>query len=57
MRKTVTALDAFGVPSEDEEQIMVMRWAQMSMGRWPELKWLYHIPQWRKAGESGGGTF
>ena len=56
MRKMATALDAFGVPTEDEEQMAVIRWAQMSMGRWPDLKWLYHIPNGGKRGESGGGA-
>ena len=44
MKKRPTALDVFGVPSEDDEQIMVIRWAEMHMGKWPELEWLYHIP-------------
>ena len=44
MKKNPTALDVFGVPSEDEEQIQVVKWAEMQMGRWPALQWLYHIP-------------
>lgn len=34
----------YAVRSEDTEQIAVIQWAQYSMGRYPELKWLYHCP-------------
>ena len=57
MRKMPTALDVLGVPDEDEEQIAVMRWAQMSMGRWPELEWLYHIPNGGKRGKIEAARF
>lgn len=30
--------------SEDTEQIQVMEWAAAASCRYPELKWLYHIP-------------
>lgn len=30
--------------SEDTEQIAVIQWAQWNEGRYPELKWLHHIP-------------
>lgn len=30
--------------SEDTEQIAVIQWAQYNTARFPELKWLYHIP-------------
>ena len=30
--------------SEDTEQINVVQWAEWNMGRYPELRWLYHIP-------------
>ena len=30
--------------SEDTEQINVMEWAVWQTGRYPELKWLHHIP-------------
>lgn len=30
--------------SEDTEQINVIQWAQWNKGRYPELKWLHHIP-------------
>ncbi|EOS79580.1 hypothetical protein C817_02591 [Dorea sp. 5-2] len=30
--------------SEDTEQIQVMNWAHWHTGKYPELKWLHHIP-------------
>lgn len=30
--------------SEDTEQIKVIRWAAAAECRYPELKWLHHIP-------------
>lgn len=32
------------VPTEESEQIALMRWAEMSAGKWPELRMLMHIP-------------
>lgn len=51
------ASDVFGVPSEDEEQIMVMKWAEMQMGRWPDLRWLFHIPNGGKRGKAEAARF
>ena len=55
--KRVTARDVFGVPSEDEEQIMVMKWAELQMGRWPDLQWLYHIPNGGKRRRTEAARF
>lgn len=30
--------------SEDTEQVLVFDWARMNVRRYPELKWLYHVP-------------
>lgn len=30
--------------SEDTEQIKVVSWAEWNEGRYPELRWLFHIP-------------
>ncbi len=30
--------------SEDTEQISVMQWAEWNRNRYPELKWLHHVP-------------
>ena len=57
MRKIPTAVDVFGVPSEDDEQMMVIRWAAHMMGRWPDLKWLYHIPNGGKRGKVEAARF
>ena len=32
------------VRNEDTEQMAVITWASYQMGRYPELKWLYHCP-------------
>jgi len=34
----------YAMKSEDTEQITVIQWAQYSVNRFPELKWLHHIP-------------
>lgn len=35
--------------SEDTEQINVIQWASWNINRYPELKWLFHVP-------NGGGS-
>lgn len=32
------------VPTESEEQQALFRWAQMQSGKYPELRWMFHIP-------------
>lgn len=32
------------VPTESVEQQALFRWAQVMSGKYPELKWMYHIP-------------
>ena len=44
MKKNPTALDVIGIPTEEEEQIQVFRWAHAMRGRWPELRLLFHVP-------------
>ena len=56
-KKPITALDIFGVPTEDEEQIAVMQWAEFQMGRWPELQWLFHIPNGGKRSKVEAARF
>lgn len=43
-RKSVRINGIRVAPSEDEEQITVMSWARMMVGRYPELALLHHIP-------------
>ena len=38
------AKDALPVPTENDEQKALMRWAKFNMGRWPDLRMLLHIP-------------
>ena len=34
----------YALRSEDTEQIAVIQWTQYNMSRYPELKWLFHVP-------------
>lgn len=34
----------YAMRSEDTEQINVVQWANWNMNRYPELKWLFHVP-------------
>lgn len=34
----------YAMRSEDTEQINVISWASWQMQKYPELKWLHHIP-------------
>lgn len=34
----------YAMRSEDTEQISVMQWAEWNRNRYPELKWLHHVP-------------
>lgn len=34
----------YAMRSEDTEQIAVIQWSQYNMNRYPELKWLHHVP-------------
>lgn len=45
------------IPSEDEEQIMVMNWAELAKGKWPELELLFHIPNGGKRGKREAARF
>ena len=52
--------DANGVrlyPTEEEEQTVVMHWATMAAGRWPELRLLFHIPNGGKRSKAEAVRF
>lgn len=34
----------YAMRSEDTEQINVIQWAEWNTSRYPELRWLYHVP-------------
>ena len=34
----------YAMRSEDTEQINVVQWAEWNAGKYPELKWLHHVP-------------
>ena len=44
-------------PTEEEEQTVVMHWAAMAAGRWPELRLLFHIPNGGKRSKSEAVRF
>lgn len=34
----------YAMRSEDTEQIAVIQWSQYNMNKYPELRWLFHVP-------------
>jgi len=40
--------------SESVTQICLFRWAKYMEGRYPELKWMYHVPNEGKRSKSAG---
>ena len=45
------------IPTEDEEQIWLFSWAELNMGRFPELRLMHHIPNGGKRSKSEAGRF
>ena len=45
----------YALRSEDTEQINVIAWAEWNQKTYPELKWLYHVPN-QKGTRSGAET-
>lgn len=45
------------IPTEEEEQIWLFSWAEMSIGRFPELALLHHIPNGGKRSKSEAARF
>lgn len=42
---------------EDTEQMQVINWANWNLNKWPELKWLFHIPNGGKRNEAEAARF
>lgn len=42
------AKPAYLVSDEDEEQKAVINWCQYNLGRWPELEYIFHVPNGEK---------
>ena len=42
------------IPTEEEEQAVVIRWCQLFEGHWPELRLIYHIPNEGKRSARAG---
>lgn len=45
------------VPTEDEEQMTLIRWAALAAGQHPELRLLFHIPNGGSRGKAEAGRF
>ena len=41
-------------PIEAQEQKALFTWAELSLGKYPDLKWMYHIPNEGKRSKSNG---
>ena len=42
------------VPTEAQEQEALFRWAAYAVGRWPQLRLLYHVPNEGRRSVAGG---
>ena len=45
------------IPTEDEEQIWLFSWAELNLGRFPELRLMHHIPNGGKRSKSEAARF
>ncbi len=45
------------IPSEDAEQMQLMRWVELMQNRLPELRMLFHIPNGGSRGKAEAGRF
>lgn len=41
----------YAMRSEDTEQINVVSWANWNVNRYPELRWLFHVPNGGSSGD------
>lgn len=44
-------------PTEEQEQIWVFQWAAMNLGVYPELEFLYHVPNGGMRSKAEAGRF
>lgn len=44
-------------PTEEQEQTVVIHWAEMMAGRWPELRMLFHVPNGGKRSKTEAARF
>ena len=45
------------IPTEEEEQTALFSWAELNTGRFPELRWLFHIPNGGKRSKREAARF
>lgn len=43
-KKTAKPADSSLYPSESQEQTALFNWAETACCKWPELRWMYHVP-------------
>jgi hypothetical protein len=43
------------IPTESEEQIALFEWAAFSLAKYPDLEWMYHIPNGGHRSKTTGG--
>ena len=55
--KNVSARAARMEPSEENEQITLFEWAATMTYTYPELRWMYHIPNGGSRGKAEAGRF
>lgn len=45
------------IPTEEEEQKTVISWCRIQESRWPELRWIHHIPNGGKRSKAEAAGF
>lgn len=53
----VVAQPAVTAPTEEDEQITLFEWAGRMTYTYPELRWLYHVPNGGSRGKAEAGRF
>lgn len=58
LRKSEWYINGFRmIPTEEEEQTALFSWAEINMGQFPELRWLFHIPNGGKRSKAEAARF
>ena len=57
MRRGADSAPAMKIPSEEDEQITLFEWAGRMTYTYPELRWLYHVPNGGSRGPAEAGRF
>ena len=57
VREAGENIAAVTVPTEEEEQITLFEWAATMTYTYPELRWMYHVPNGGSRGKAEAGRF